>query len=328
METNDHIAVIVAKKLGGEATESELKDLQDWMASDPINALAYTQMMKIWEKSDAALPHQRFDPVYAWTIIEENISKLSSKRRRIVFQVSWVKGLAAAAAILVILLGTWYFWPSNNLHWQTFAATDSNKTLTLPDGSSVLLRKGSSLDAPAEFKGEKREVRLKGEAFFQVRHDAHHPFQVNTKNSLVTVLGTSFLVNSEIVAGKVVVASGKVNVQSKEEPSTQVTVSTGEYAVLSNKEYMTGPVVDSNYLSWNIGFLNFKEAPLDWILSEVGHYYSVNIDIAPGQAEAASKVKLTVRFENQPLEQVLDELSLLGRMQVKKENNNIIFYKK
>lgn len=328
METNDHIAIIVAKKLGGEATELELSELQNWLDADPINALAYDQMMKIWDKSAAALPHQRFNPESAWTIIEENISKLSSKPKRVVIPAYWIKGLAAAAVILVILLGTWYSWPSNNLHWQTFTADSNNKTLTLPDGSSVLLRKGSSLDAPVEFKGAKREVRLKGEAFFQVQHDANHPFQVNTNHSVVTVLGTSFLVNSEIVAGKVVVASGKVNVQSKEEPSNQVTVKTGEYAVLSNNDHITGPVVDSNYLSWNTGFLNFKEAPFDWILSEVGHYYSVTIDIASDQVEAASKVKLTVRFENQPLEQVLDELSLLSRMQVKKENNNIVFYKK
>jgi transmembrane sensor len=328
MEPNDHIAVIVAKKLGGEATESELNDLQNWLGADPINGLAYDQMMKIWEKSATALTHQRFNPESAWTFIEVNISKLSSKPRRIVIPASWIKGLAAAAAILVILLGAWYFWPSNNLHWQTFAARDSNKTLTLPDGSSVLLRKGGSLDAPAEFKGEKREVRLKGEAFFQVQHDANHPFQVNTSNSVVTVLGTSFLVNSNQSSDKVVVTSGKVNVTEKGNEGNQVVLMAGQDAVLVNKSFIMGKVADSNYLSWNTGLLNFKDIPLKQVLEEIEHYYNVPIALAADQAAAGSSIKLTVRFENQPIGQVLDELSLLSGMQIRNENNNIIFYKK
>jgi ferric-dicitrate binding protein FerR (iron transport regulator) len=328
MEPNDHIAIIVAKKLSGEATEPELEDLQNWLDADPINALAYDQMIKVWEKSQATLLHQQFDIAAAWTIVEENISKLASKRRRIVISLPWVKRLAVAAAILIVFGGAWYYWSSSSRNWQTFSAIDSNRTFNLPDGSTVLLRKGSSLEAPSEFKGDKREVRLKGEGFFQVQHDANHPFLVNTEYLVVTDLGTSFLVKSEAVAGKVVVASGKVNVQSKEEPGNEVTITAGEYVLLSNKDHVTGTVIDSNYLSWNTGLLNFKDTPLENVLDEVGHYYNVTVDLASDQEAGFSKIKLTVHFDNQPLGQVLEEISLLSGLQIKNENNTIIFYKK
>jgi len=328
MDTNDHIGVIVARKLSGEASMPELKDLQEWLEADPANSMAYDQMMKIWEKGAVTLPQHQFNTASAWAAVDENISRLSSKRKAAVISLPWVKRSIAAAVILIILAGGWFIWSSNNVHWQTFAATDSNKTFTLPDGSSVLLRKGGSLDAPAEFKADKREVRLIGEAFFKVQHDASHPFEVNTNHSIVTVLGTSFLVNSTFTYDKVLVVTGKVHVKSKENPENQVTLLADEDVFLSNKLNTTGKVTNSNYLSWNTGTLNFKNAPLFEVLDEIEDYYSVQLEIAPDQAASTALLKLTVRFDNQPLDQVLDELRLLTGMQTRKENNNIIFYKK
>lgn len=139
-----------------------------------------------------------------------------------------IKWLAAASILLMMSAGWWFFKQndSKSLIYKELVAnasaeliekeniSDKPLLITLDDGSSILLQKGSSLSYPANFKGDKREVYLDGEAFFEVAKDAEKPFFVFANELVTKVLGTSFTIKAYKgqKAIQVIVRTGKVSV--------------------------------------------------------------------------------------------------------------------
>ncbi|MFT3947755.1 MAG: FecR domain-containing protein [Agriterribacter sp.] len=85
--------------------------------------------------------------------------------------------------------------------------------ITLPDGSSVVLHAGSRLEYPTVFAGKTREVRLSGEAYFDVFHNPERPFIIHTGTVKTTVLGTAFNIRSDEKKVVISVTRGKVRVE-------------------------------------------------------------------------------------------------------------------
>src|SRR5205085_12413149 len=102
----------------------------------------------------------------------------------------------------------------NNLLTLTESTGRGEKlSITLPDGSQAFLNSVSKITYPKNFTGTTREVKIEGEVYFNVTHDAGKPFVVQAQNSKTRVLGTTFNVKS--IPGKettVTLVTGKVNV--------------------------------------------------------------------------------------------------------------------
>ncbi|WBL25311.1 FecR family protein [Zunongwangia sp. HGR-M22] len=118
------------------------------------------------------------------------------KRRKKPFYLKY-----AAAVILFILVGSFYFW---NEPQQTSASTvnisnpsDHTKVIYLPDSTAIRMYSNSKISYPPNFN-KNRKVYLKGNAFFQVTKDKHHPFEVHNNNLITTVLGTTFTITTDL----------------------------------------------------------------------------------------------------------------------------------
>ena len=126
--------------------------------------------------------------------------------------VSWLR--IAALFILVAgagLIGYQVF--NNEKVEEVLVASQALPVVdTLPDGSVVTLNKNSSLNYPSKFKGNKRAIALKGEAFFNVTPDKENPFVINVNDVEIKVVGTSFNVRSENGVTEVIVETGVVQV--------------------------------------------------------------------------------------------------------------------
>lgn len=94
--------------------------------------------------------------------------------------------------------------------------SQQRKVLLLPDSSRIILYPGAKLTYPAVFAKAKREVELRGKAFFDIRHAASHPFTVHTGKLETVVLGTSFWVDATGNTDEIHVAvkTGKVGVRN------------------------------------------------------------------------------------------------------------------
>lgn len=157
--------------------------------------------------------------------------------------------IPAAAAALILLITTFLLpdqYRSGDatelpaITEKTITATAEQRSILLSDGTYVLLSPGASLIFPSSFEEETREVRLEGEAWFDVQRDSLHPFRVLAGGVITTVLGTSFSINAhpEDTKVEVKVTSGRVQVNSEEkelavlEKDDQLEYASGEYTVL------------------------------------------------------------------------------------------------
>ena len=140
-------------------------------------------------------------------------------------------------------------------------------------------------------------------------------------------MGTSFLVNSNPAADEVVVVTGKVYVTDKKAGNNQVILTKGQRAVLAQDQFVQEPVTDSNFIAWETGHLTFNNTPLPKVLQDLSHFYGMEVELAPGLKNTADDIHVTVQFNNQPIEQALEEIRLIAGLQTKKVADKIIFYR-
>lgn len=150
--------------------------------------------------------------------------------------------------------------------------------LVLSDGTVVLLNADSKITFPTRFTGDKRTVKLVGEAYFKVSKNKHLPFIVEAGNLSTRVLGTEFNlkayphsdVNVTLIKGSVV-----VNAEGKE-----VMLKPGENAEYSeNKDIEVTTVDTEGYIQWKDGYFYFDNVPLIDVVRDLGRWYNVNIEI-------------------------------------------------
>ncbi|MGM9478301.1 FecR family protein [Pedobacter sp. GSP4] len=109
---------------------------------------------------------------------------------------------AIAASILLLLFAglmyTLYQRQGNMLPYakKIVAKRGEKKKITLSDGTLVYLNADSKIELGDDFNQKERSVKLSGEAYFDVKHDASKPFFVQTKDFKISVLGTAFNVKS------------------------------------------------------------------------------------------------------------------------------------
>lgn len=242
---------------------------------------------------------ERLDGSRAW----EQFATERPALRRNHFQRYW---MGAAAAVLLLLVGISTLW------WNRRPAEDWVVITThpgqylevcLPDSSWVSLAARSSIRYDRKsFGKQKRKVEMQGKAFFQVRRDETHPFSVQTTQTCVTVLGTSFQVEARDSTESVHVVSGKVDFKSLKQEKGMV-LTAGMSAVYAHQQMhlLSEEKKNRNNLAWKTRQLCFEETPLEQVIKEVEECYQVKIR----NNTSASGLKLTATFNRLSLEEVL-----------------------
>lgn len=149
--------------------------------------------------------------------------------------------------------------------------------LKLSDGTKVRLNAASVLTFAPTFDGKaQRVVKLSGEAYFEVAHDARHPFIVETSQQRIQVLGTRFNVHAYPDENAVTTSllAGKVSISTSLNSSN--TLNPGQAAITDEKT--TRLVAADEYaVAWTEGQIRFKDADLKTILLPVSRWYNVKV---------------------------------------------------
>jgi ferric-dicitrate binding protein FerR (iron transport regulator) len=181
------------------------------------------------------------------------------------------------------------------------AATAETKAETLPDGSVITLNKNSTISYAAAFKGDKRNVKLSGEAFFQVKPDISKPFIVTINDVTITVLGTSFNVKSINGKTEVIVESGLVKVEH-DTRSVQLKQKEKLEIEANDSALVKEPVTDQFYKFYRTREIVCDNTPLWKLVQVLNEAYNVNIVI---ENPALKNLKIDAPFYNEPLDDVL-----------------------
>ena len=149
--------------------------------------------------------------------------------------------------------------------------------LKLPDGTRVWLNADSKITFPNHFVNKERNVKVEGEAYFEVTKDSKHPFVVCTDYFTTTVLGTVFNINAYTPkTASVVLVCGSVAVKPKQ-GNTQL-ITPGQMAKWNGQGNMNISDVDVYPLTqWKDGFFYFNNDRLIDIMMELGRWYNVSV---------------------------------------------------
>lgn len=227
---------------------------------------------------------------------------------RVVRRVGFVRryGLRAAAVLLLLIgIGVGLVVERKRPDWVAVAtAAGEAKEVFLPDSTQVTLAGCSEIRYDRKAYGkERRVVKMKGKAFFQVKREPTRPFSVYTSQTVVTVLGTSFQIEEDEILTEVYVAAGKVRfaaADGREEAILTPGMSAGYSA--QSKQIAVSKEEDENKLAWKTGRLQFQNTPLEKVIEDLNAYYQVQIR---SKAPAAPGLKLTATFDRLPLGEVL-----------------------
>jgi transmembrane sensor len=188
-------------------TPEELQELHNWLDE---KAAAGEQWSFTSDEEKAQLKLTMQQAVFS-TITANTPVKTIGKYR-------WMRYAAAAAAILLLTGSVWYL---NARPSRMVIASMPGKMekITLPDGSTVWLNDNTEIAYYSNFTGNRTIELTKGEAFFEVKKDATHPFTVQSNDVQTTVKGTSFSVKMIDRTGdiKVSVVTGKVLVHNQQD---------------------------------------------------------------------------------------------------------------
>ncbi len=199
----------------------------------------------------------------------------------------------------------------------------SEYSVTLSDGTHIWLNAQSELEYPVAFSSV-RNVKLKGEAYFEVKHNDHSPFIVHSGYVQVKVLGTKFNV-SAYNSNKILVTlvKGKVAVAA---PSGNETLHVGDQVQISNGDIMKRQVDTETYISWVDGTYEFDDVPMEDIMKQLSSWYNVKIVFA---SPDLSNIRFTgAIFRNSSLGYTFELIQKISNLSFQKDNGEIIVTQK
>lgn len=195
---------------------------------------------------------------------------------------------------------------------EVINTSEKAKLVTLPDGSSVILKKAARISYPKTFSADRREVVMLGEAFFEVQKNTDQPFYIYSGEMLTKVTGTSFSIkaNEKEKQVQLVVKTGTVEISvhnaGKESggrplalnPNQLVTLNreSAEFATRNVKEpVLIGLPVEYQYFA-------FKKSPVKDVFKALEQAYGVTISF---DREITSKCNITARLGDEPIREKL-----------------------
>lgn len=261
------------KFFNGKASSAEKEALRFWLEASPEHE---KELFREREFFDAViLAEDQFIST------ETSRSNKASVFRKIIFE------LIKVAAVLAIAVGCGYFFYQSEMNKMRQALNiihvpaGQRVNLTLPDGTNVWLNARSEMQYPAMFSGSKREVKLNGEAYFDVIHNEDKPFVVRTDKCNIEVLGTKFNVEAYSDSDDFYTAlmEGAVRVSDNSNPAKTILLSPNYQVTFINNKLSATPIFDFDQYRWKEGLLCFQNIEFNELMIRFEKCYGIQIVI-------------------------------------------------
>lgn len=284
------------------ATEAETKELLSLLNEEEEPAIdAFME-----QAAQPYLPPPGAPALPTWQAMEQRLLQKEAAKAKSITKKAWLWRSAAAAAIVGIVIILLTLTPRT----ITLAAENTDRYITLADGSIVILQKGSAIRLNKRFGQSQRNVQLTGQAYFNVAPSASHPFIVETSKVNTTVLGTTFSVTAVPNSGQVSinVTSGKVKVERGKQLLQVLAASQGLEASIEGNQYTAYPTTEAAATSWMNAELDFNNLTYKEIADRLSSRFGVSVQFA--SPTIANLTVSTTLSGNATLSQMLDILSL------------------
>ncbi|MDR1202916.1 MAG: FecR domain-containing protein [Tannerellaceae bacterium] len=290
---------LLQRYVEGNVTSEEVEIVVDWLDQDEANVREFMALHKL---NDISL----FNRGDAKRTKRANIGEL----RKIGIEILKI------AAIFLLVWGVKDFITHEPVEvelpvtYQTIIVPAGQRAeVILPDSSRVWLNANTEIVYPTQFAFGHREIKLNGEAYFDVKHNPSQPFLVKTEKIDIQVLGTEFnvLAYAEKTVPEVTLLNGSVEVKAKG-ISVPYTMNVNEQLRLEDGKLYVSPITQFDYFKWKEGILCFHNESVESIMKKLELYFDVRIDV---RKAGLLKHRYTGKFRvDDGVEQVLKVLQL------------------
>jgi transmembrane sensor len=369
----ERIWLLLSLQLSGEATPAELEELSTLLQQYPDEGMKAAILQNIWQQHTQSvraanrtmsfnkhlqrLSNHLSEPVLQFenSVVEsEQDTQPATEAVSHKYRWLWV-GSSIAASIIIFFL---FFFqdkikelPPPKLATNTVSTKAGSKSrIQLPDGTQVWLNADSKIEYNETFSGKYREVKLTGEAYFDVVKDKSRPFIIHTNSIQVKVLGTAFNVRSypnekttetALIRGSVEItlnghADNKIILKPNEKlvvnNNSAVEINTGRDTL---KKELNEPIMTLGNVHldktekavyetmWVKNKLAFENEPFDRIVAEIERWYDVEITV---KKESVKTERFRGIFENKTLAEVLEALQISGQFQYQIKDGKVTIW--
>ena len=322
---SDYMHSLIAKQLTAQLSEAEASELEDWKLANSENLQEYNDFVALWAQSGSLKMPNPINQFEAQSAIRKKAGINTSKTKWI----NWAVQAAAVVVLSLIFSGIYNSLNNNRvqsvadnsspIYQEIKAAYGTQAKVELADGTKVFLNSGSKLRFPQTFANQQqRTVFLDGEGYFEVTKNKEQSFIVQANKLNIRVLGTKFNIDAytdnasisvALVEGSVMLQgnAGNLNKDLMELKPNQVATLNPTDQTLSKTD-----VPDLyKYTAWINGRIVFYGDPIQTVVKKLEKWYNVEIVISDSKLE---DYKFTGTFINEPLEQILNVLSMSSQM--------------
>ncbi len=327
---------LVVKFLAGEILDSEADMLKEWLEKHPDNRRIFDIENELWQKSGTktVLEHYRTDE--AWSEISE---KIGLKKRKVADIIILTRTrfrifVAAASVTFFIALGGILLWMTEKrsvkflFDASTVISTNEGEKarIFLSDSTNVIINSGSLFEYKSDFNVKDRIVKLKGEAFFDVRTNPEKPLQVQLEKMTIFAAGTQFNVFSYENENRIEATLGEGKIKVDIPGQKSIELKAGQQVVYFTKKNKA-EVRDVNaetYTSWKENKLRFVDTPFEEVLRGIARRYNVTFEVTNREL---LELKYTATFIDESVEEVMQMLKRVSPITYKIYNRTTVMDK-
>jgi ferric-dicitrate binding protein FerR (iron transport regulator) len=291
VKEQNHIDILISKVITGNAGIEEQKELNELISTSEENRLLFEKSRNAWQNSLYQIPE---------TLLNEDKYKLkteyckhlsgkvrTSRRRLMAYKIAALFVLPLGLATFLYLLGKTDLAEERPGQYCEITAPKGHiSKCILPDSTEIWVNTGSSIIYDAStFNKNSREIKLTGEAYFEVKADEDNPFTVSSQYADIIVTGTSFNINTQSNDGSidVVLAEGKIQLKCKAGSRPVMEMRPTQRVIYDYKN----DIIDMQYVdvelftSWRNCEIIFRDATLNDIIRELERIYDIRFHVVP-----------------------------------------------
>lgn len=252
----------------GKCSPEEIREVRNWAESSPDNKKTFLQESYLYDTIDL-LASEEIHP-----------------KRKTVMTPLWreILKIAATVAIVLSMVGIWeYSKSTEGKQAMNVVCTPPGKNVNviLPDGSNVWLNARTRMEYPSSFEKGKREIKLDGEAYFEVAPDKDRPFVVHTAAYNIEVLGTKFNVEAYSFRDRAVTSlmEGSVKLTSSKNDMQSFLLKPNHLAYVQKGKFHSEKITDYSTYRWKEGLICFDNISFSELMKKFEQNFDVSIVI-------------------------------------------------
>jgi len=362
----NNIWILIGKKLSGEATAEELAELEELLRQGGTDLYPVDLLENLWREENKIKADDKLEA--KWAAFEdkldtadkaeadelaqsENSGQVTAKSG-IVKYLKIISLAIAACFALVFVIFSKKGAANNNKTNEITAPANGISKIQLPDGTRVWLNSGSKLVYGAGYGMEQRDVKLVGEALFDVVKDTEHPFIVTTSTISIKVLGTKFNVRaySNDKTSEASLIRGRIELTVLKTPEKKIILQAADKLTINNEPALTPAKLPAQLATkiteeiplmalsrihlakkdslpsealWVENKFAFDAEDFESLAKKLERRYGVTISF---RNDELKKLRFTGRFQNETIGKALIALQTTTYFHYKTDNNQILVY--